>query len=250
MIMHVTGFSRSELVLAPREVTPEELERIDDIVKRRESGEPLQYILGETEFMGLRFRVTPDTLIPRADTETLAEAAAEYIGNNRARVLDIGTGSGCIGISIAKLCCGAEVTLLDISAAALKIAEKNAEDNGVYVKLLRCDILNEMPEGKYDVIVSNPPYIRTDVIDSLDATVREYEPLSALDGGGDGLMFYRRITELAPLMLANGGLLAYEIGYDQGAVVTGLLAESGFCEVKLIKDPCGNDRVVIGRLQV
>ena len=187
---------------------------------------------------------------PRADTETLAEAAAEYIGNNRARVLDIGTGSGCIGISIAKLCCGAEVTLLDISAAALETAEKNAEENGVSAECMRCDILNEVPAGKYDVIVSNPPYIRTDVIDGLDATVREYEPLSALDGGADGLMFYRRITEIAPLMLTDGGLLAYEIGYDQGEAVTELLAESGFCEVKLIQDPCGNDRVVIGRLQV
>lgn len=249
IIMHVTGMDQSGLVLGGRELTAAELSRIEELAERRMSGEPLQYILGETEFMGLPFKVDKRVLIPRADTETLAETVIEYIGDKRMSVLDIGTGSGCIGISIAKLCPKSEVTLLDLSAPALDVAAANAEQNGVQVRLLRCDILTQTPPGSYDVIVSNPPYIETGVIDGLDGTVKDYEPTAALDGGADGLRFYRRIASAAPGMLKRGGYIAFEIGYDQGRSVTELLKENGFSHTALIRDPCGNDRVVTAGLK-
>lgn len=249
IITHVTGLTQTDFVLHPREITDEEMSEINDIVKRRLSGEPLQYILGETEFMGLRFIVSEETLIPRADTETLVEEVIDKIGNKKKRVLDIGTGSGCIGISIAKMCKNAKVTLLDYSDAILDVAMKNAKLNGVEVDTIKCDILEEIPDGKYDVIVSNPPYIETDTIFSLDNIVSSYEPLEALDGGFDGLMFYRRIVEIAEDIFDGSGTIAFEIGYNQGDEVTELLKSEGFSGVKLKQDACGNDRVVTAKLK-
>lgn len=249
IITHVTGLSPSDFVLSSRDITKTELREIGDIVKRRNSGEPLQYILGETEFMGLTFRVNEQTLIPRADTETLAETVIEHIGSRPLRVLDIGTGSGCIGISIAKLCKRSTVTLLDRSDAILAAAAENASLNGVSAETVKCDILKATPEGVYDVIVSNPPYIETAVISGLDSTVRDYEPIAALDGGEDGLVFYRRIIGIAPDILESNGFIAFEIGFDQGGSVTAMLRDSGFTDVSLKQDPCGNDRVVTARLK-
>ncbi len=249
IISHVTDMSQADFVLHPREVTDAELEEIKEIVKKRNSGMPLQYILGETEFMGLKFLVNELTLIPRADTETLVETVISKIGKKKLKVLDIGTGSGCIGISIAKLCKNTEVTLLDYSDGILSVAKKNAELNGVDVKLEKCDILEEIPEGKYDIVVSNPPYIETETIFSLDNIVSSYEPVEALDGGFDGLMFYRRIIEIASDILEEGGLIAFEIGYNQGEEVVEMLKEEGFSGVKLKQDACDNDRVVIARLK-
>ena len=249
IISHVTDMSQADFVLHPREVTDAELEEIKEIVKKRNSGMPLQYILGETEFMGLKFLVNELTLIPRADTETLVETVISKIGKKKLKVLDIGTGSGCIGISIAKLCKNTEVTLLDYSDGILSVAKKNAELNGVDVKLEKCDILEEIPEGKYDIVVSNPPYIETETIFSLDNIVSSYEPVEALDGGFDGLMFYRRIIEIASDILGEGGLIAFEIGYNQGEEVVEMLKEEGFSGVKLKQDACDNDRVVIARLK-
>lgn len=255
IITHVTGLSQSDFILHPREVTDDEIREIEEIVLRRTSGEPLQYILGETEFMGMVFKVNDLVLIPRQDTETLVETAVEKIKDfaernelEKVRVLDIGTGSGCVGISIAKLCPIAEVTLLDYSDAILGVAKENAELNGVNVKTMRCDILEEIPEGEYDVIVSNPPYIETDTIFSLDNIVTSYEPVEALDGGFDGLMFYRRIVEeLADKIMAENSIIAFEIGYNQGEEVSDLLREADFSLVKVIQDACEKDRVVIGR---
>lgn len=249
IITHVTGLTQSDFVLRPREVTDDELREIRGLVNRRLDGEPLQYILGETEFMGLRFKVTGETLIPRADTETLAEEVIEKIGNRKRRVLDIGTGSGCIGISIAKMCKNAEVTLLDYSDAILDVASENAELNGVSIKTVKCDILEEIPEGKYDIIVSNPPYIETETIFGLDNIVTSYEPIEALDGGFDGLMFYRRIAEIAGKLFDGSGFIAFEIGYNQGEAVTELLKDEDFSSVRLKKDACGNDRVVTAKLR-
>ena len=250
IISYVTGMSQSDFIMHPREVTDEEMRKIEDIITRRNSGEPLQYILGYTEFMGLTFKVNELTLIPRQDTETLVETVVTKIGNEKVRVLDIGTGSGCIGISIAKLCPNAEVTLLDYSDAILAVAKENAERNSVNVKTVRCDILEEKPEGEYDIIVSNPPYIETETIFSLDNIVSSYEPPEALDGGFDGLMFYHRIIEeIAKEILTEDGAVAFEIGYTQGDAVSEMLREEDFSNIKVLRDPCGNDRVVTARLK-
>ena len=250
IISHATGMSQSDFVMNPREVTDDEMQKINEIITRRNSGEPLQYILGYTEFMGMTFKVNEDTLIPRQDTETLVETVVTGLGSKKVRVLDIGTGSGCIGISIAKLCPNAEVVLLDYSDAILSVAKENAELNGVNVEFIRCDILEEIPKGEYDIIVSNPPYIETDVIFSLDNIVSSYEPVEALDGGFDGLMFYRRIIEeVAKEILKEDGEVAFEIGYTQGEDVSEMLREEDFSNIKVRRDPCGNDRVVTARLR-
>ncbi len=250
IISYVTGMSQSDFVLHPRKVTDAEMREIEDIVVRRNSGEPLQYILGETEFMGMVFKVNELTLIPRADTETLVETVIRKIGDRHVRVLDIGTGSGCIGVSIAKFCKNASVTLLDYSDSILVVAKENAELNGVKAETMRCDILEEIPDGTYDIIVSNPPYIETDTIFSLDNIVKSYEPVEALDGGFDGLMFYRRIAEeVAGEILSDDGIIAFEIGYNQGEAVSDILREADFSGVKVIKDASGNDRVVTARVK-
>lgn len=244
LFMYVSGMTLTEVVLnRDMEVDAETENRVRQLIKRRTSGEPLQYIIGTAEFMGLEFEVNPYTLIPRQDTETLVEKVIEY-AEDGADILDIGTGSGCIGISLAKYIKNAKVTLADISEGALETARRNAERNGVNVKCVRLDILNEIPEGKFDIIVSNPPYIETDVVKELDVTVRDYEPLSALDGGADGLVFYRRITDLAWQLLKDGGILAYEIGYNQGESV-GKIVRDILGNAQVIKDLCGNDRVII-----
>lgn len=248
IISHVTKMSQADFILHPRDITEEEMKKIEEIVLRRKLGEPLQYILGETEFMGMVFRVNENVLIPRADTETLVETVIEKIGDEKVRVLDIGTGSGCVGISIAKKCPNAEVTLLDYSDAVLNVADANAALNKVKVKIVKCDILEEIPQGEFDIIVSNPPYIETDTIFSLDNMVTSYEPPEALDGGFDGLMFYRRIVEeVAEEILADDGVIAFEIGYNQGESVSEILDEAGYSAIRVIKDPCGNDRVVAAK---
>ncbi|MCD8391436.1 MAG: peptide chain release factor N(5)-glutamine methyltransferase [Firmicutes bacterium] len=245
IVMDAAGLTRTEYVLSLRENAD------DAVVKaavaaadKRKSGMPLAYILKSAEFMGMTFKVTRDTLIPRPDTETLVETAAGHISDARRKVLDIGAGTGCVGISIAKLCKNAEVTLLDISAGALSVAEENARLNGVSANFELCDILTALPEGRFDAIVSNPPYIKSGVIKTLQTEVKDYEPLTALDGGADGLMFYRRICAAARDLLTDGGFLAFEIGYDQAAEVTALMSD--FDNVATVKDLSGNDRVVHG----
>ena len=247
IITYVTNMSQEDFIKNAREITSEEYKEIMDIVARRNMGEPLQYILGETEFMGLTFKVNEDVLIPRQDTETLVETVVKKIKDKNVKVLDIGTGSGCVGISIAKLCPNAEVTLLDYSDAVLEVAEENAKLNGVNVNFVRCDILEEIPEGKFDVIVSNPPYIETDTIFSLDNIVSRYEPTEALDGGFDGLIFYQRIAELASEIMEDNSFIAFEIGYNQGEAVTEILDEAEFSSIKVIDDPCDNERVVTAK---
>ncbi len=250
IVMNVLGISRSELVLHGKsEVTADEHEKIIKFANRRKSGEPLQYILGECEFMSLQFSVSPGVLIPRADTETLVETVIENCEDSM-KVIDICSGSGCIGISIAHYVKDILVDMVDISDKAVETAKKNIAANGVgeRVKVKKMDILNEYPLEKYDIAVSNPPYIETEVIDTLQTEVKDYEPLIALDGGNDGLIFYRRIIDTASNFLKNNGLLAFEIGYNQGESVKAMMSEN-FKNVELIKDLCGNDRVVIGRLK-
>lgn len=245
IIMSVLRLTRTEFLLnKDREVTREEKDKILEFAMRRSKNEPLSYILGNAEFMGMSFNVNRDTLIPRPDTETLVEYVINYIGDRKFSVLDIGTGSGCIGISIAKFCKNANVTLIDINETAVKTAVNNAKLNNVNVKAKVCDILIEVPDGKFDVIVSNPPYIKTDVIKTLQEDVRAFEPLRALDGGYDGLKFYRRIAEISKEMLNENGMLAFEIGYDEGEEIKVIMKD--FNNVEVICDLCGNDRVSVG----
>ena len=246
IIMSVCAMSASELLINRRsEIKDEHINKAFEMAHRRADGEPLQYIIGKAGFMGMDFEVNPHTLIPRQDTETLVEHLIDMIGGRETSILDIGTGSGCIGISLGKFLKRAEITLLDISDEALETARRNARTNNVAVNTICADILAEIPGGRYDVIVSNPPYIKTSVIGGLQGEVKDYEPLRALDGGDDGLIFYRRITDIAPMLLKEGGALAYEIGYDQGESVSELMGKS-FEDIRVIKDYCGNDRVVIG----
>lgn len=215
---------------------------------RRCAGEPLQYILGTQEFMSLPFKVTPDVLVPRADTETLVEYILTTLAGKPASVLDIGTGSGCIAVSLAYHNENIIARGLDINPCALGIAQQNAKLNSVNHRVMfeRCDVMNDTLYGRYDVIVSNPPYIETAVIDTLDDTVRKFEPRSALDGGADGLDFYRRIIHEAPRLLQEGGLLAFEVGHTQAGKVAQML-EKDFTSIEIIKDLCGVQRVVGGR---
>lgn len=249
IVMHVLGVDRNALILNSRDdVSDIDAEKARQLAERRRRGEPLQYIIGAAEFMSLGFSVDESVLIPRSDTETLVEYVLEKIKGRHVRLIDIGTGSGCIGISIAKYHGDVDLTLADISDAALRIAAENAENNGVKAKILKIDIMSEVPDGKYGAVVSNPPYIRSGVIPTLQTEVKDHEPLTALDGGADGLRFYRRITDIAPRFLDTDGLLAYEIGFDQGRDVSELM-QKDFSGVEIVKDLCGNDRVVAGRLK-
>ncbi|MGN0148982.1 MAG: peptide chain release factor N(5)-glutamine methyltransferase [Clostridia bacterium] len=249
LVMHIMGINHTELILKSRaEVSEEITSEIMRCVKRRKNGEPLQYIIGTAEFMSLEFKVTPDTLIPRSDTETLVETVIDCIGERKVTLLDIGSGTGCIGISVAHYT-NADVTFVDVSRSALSIAEENAKKHNINAEFINMDILQQIPIGKYDIIVSNPPYIETEVIETLQREVKDYEPVLALDGGADGLKFYRRIAEIAPSLLNANGILAFEIGYNQGKAVFEIL-QKNFENVKLINDLCGNDRVVIGSLKM
>lgn len=249
LIMEVLKISRVKVFMEQKRIlSTEEYEKFKEFVDKRASGVPTQYILGTCEFMSLDFNVNPYTLIPRNDTEILVEAAIdEFKKNNVKSFIDIGTGSGCIGISLAYYT-EAEGTCVDISEGALETAKINAKNNNVYNKLkfVLSNIFENINE-KYDAIVSNPPYIRTDVIEGLMREVKEHEPYNALDGGEDGLYFYREIVDKSHKYLNEKGFIFFEIGYDQGEDVKNILESKSFCDVKVIKDLAGLDRVVTGR---
>lgn len=251
IVMSALGLTRTQLVIGGRrDVTENEYKRAFEMAARRKTGEPLQYILGETEFMSLGFYVEKGVLIPRADTETLVETVIEEIRDDRTyKVLDICSGSGCVGISIAYYRNNVTADLVDIDDTALETGERNIVRNSVdnRVKILKKDILKEYPDSKYDIIVSNPPYIESDIIETLQTEVKNYEPRIALDGGADGLIFYRRIAKIAPELLSENGLIAMEIGYNQAEQVVELL-KNNFDNIQVIKDLGGNDRVVTGRV--
>ncbi len=249
----VRDFSRSDYFLRKEETAPDERKReYREWIERRKKREPLEYITGYTEFMGLPFFVNENVLIPRQDTETLVEEI--YPMCEGKRVLDMCTGSGCIGLSIAAFGRPSRIVLSDVSAEALCVAEKNwrhilkqdeyrLSSEVVFI----CGDLFDGIEGTYDVIVSNPPYIEADAISGLMPEVRDFEPVLALNGGGDGLDFYRRIISAAPQYLSPEGMLCMEIGYNQGESVPDLMREHGFEDVGIKKDLVGNDRIVSGR---
>jgi release factor glutamine methyltransferase len=233
------------------EMSPEDEQKLSELAQRRCSHIPLQHLTGEQEFMGLPFWVNEHVLIPRQDTEILVEEALKKIPKADAkkgpyRVLDLCTGSGCIAISIASFCPHTEVSACDISREALLVAQRNGQRNGVSVQFVQSDLFSQIHE-KYDMIVSNPPYIPSAVIPTLMPEVRDFEPKGALDGMEDGLFFYRKIVRESLDYLMPHGELLFEIGHDQAQAVSDLMRENNFYDIKVIKDLAGLDRVVTGR---
>ena len=250
MLAHVLG-ERDMLRMRAegyREVAQEAAARYEELLSRREKREPMQYILGETEFMGLTFHVEPGVLIPRFDTEVLCEEALRRLGGEKHRVLDIGTGSGAIAVTIAKLAPACEVTAVDVSDTALRVACGNAERNGVKVRFVKSDCFNELTGETFHMIISNPPYIDEAEMKELMPEVLQ-EPELALFGGADGLDFYRRIIREARAHLASGGCLLFEIGWKQKDAVGALLRET-IGEPFALKDYGDNWRVVGAALSV
>lgn len=252
LLEHICGTDRNTLLVhGDRTVSPEEEKQYLDAVERRSRRIPLQQITGQQEFMGLPFRVNSNVLIPRQDTEVLVEEVLKHTHDGM-QILDMCTGSGCILISILHYSNDCEGLGVDVSSPALEVAEENAERllsgrTGVSARFLQSDLF-EVVDGKYDILVSNPPYIRSTVVDTLMPEVRDYEPRIALDGEEDGLAFYRRILSDCRKNLKKGGMLFFEIGYDQAEDVKGMMEQSGFLEVTVKKDFGGLDRVVFGTL--
>lgn len=220
-------------------------------IEERLKGRPIAYIVNNREFMGLDFYVKEGVLIPRPDTEILVEEIIELCKDkDDLDILDIGTGSGAITVSLAKYIEKSRLTSLDISEIALEIAKKNAKSNGVIDKInfIKSDLFQQIvgTNLKFDIIVSNPPYIRKRDIDELHTQVKDYEPYNALEGGIDGLDFYRNITEQSKNYLKPGGILAYEVGHDQAEEVVKIMQNNGYNKIYIKKDLQGIDRVVIG----
>jgi len=261
---HMVGIPASKMIAEYQYKVQDLLcDRYFELIDRRASGEPLQYIVGTTSFMGFPFKTKPGVLIPRLDTEVLVDDALHIINGGSLRgeiygldkkawdVLDLCTGTGAIGISIAKMGKKCNVTLSDISPEAIDVAKKNARLNGVEkkVKIVEGDMFTPFDgrfgSKKFDMIISNPPYIPTDIIGTLQREIKEHEPMLALDGGEDGMDYYRVIAKSADKYLKKNGILMLEIGSDQLGWVTDLLRSTGvFSDVRGYKDLVGNDRVV------
>ncbi len=227
-----------------------ELAAFRELVQRRAKREPVQYILGETEFWSLPFNVSPAVLVPRADTEILVEEALARI-DGTARLLDVGTGSGVVAIALAHEKPETLVTAIDCSESALEVARVNAERNGVADRVI-CLVgdLADLPSGPFEMVVSNPPYIPTADCEQLMPEVRDHEPRLALDGGDDGLTAYRQLTAQAGKILVPGGWLLVEVGIDQAADVTALFKAAGLTEVTHRDDYSGIPRVVMGKAKL
>lgn len=261
---YMRGMDRTALMLRWQEVMQDnQCEAYFNLIERRASRVPLQHITGRQEFMGLPFEVNEKVLIPRQDTETMVEDALELMEKGTLRgqeytdglkrggdILDLCCGSGAIGISIAKLAKGAHVTCSDLSKDALEVADRNARLNDCKsVKFTESDMFaafcGRHGKKKFNLIISNPPYIPPSVIEGLEPEVRDHEPMMALDGGADGLDFYRIIAQHAPEHLKKGGVLMLEIGFDQKDAVKGLLQETGrFEKIIGLTDLTGKDRIV------
>lgn len=230
------------------EISEEAAAKLEDALKRRENGEPLQYILGFWEFYSLPFKVGEGVLIPRADTELLVDNALEFLkGKSGAEVADLCSGSGCIAISIAKERPDCRVSALELSEEALEYLKYNKILNGVELEIIKQDITTDIPDRKFDLIVSNPPYIETFAIPDLDKEL-SFEPNMALDGGDDGLRFYRIIAREWTRNLKKGGALMVEVGINQHLAVAELFKEAGLSGVRYVCDINGIERVIIGTL--
>jgi release factor glutamine methyltransferase len=247
--MHLLKRSRAWLIAHNDELLADELSvSYTELLERRRKGEPIQYITGETEFYGLPFLVTPDVLIPRPETEHLVEKVIEMASNFVApRIVDVGTGSGAIAVALAHRLPHASITATDISSRALALAEENAKRNGVAVRFLLGDLLAPVEGERFEIIVSNPPYVAMADRDSLDVEVREYEPALALFAGEDGLEIYHRLIPAAFDALTPGGFVVLEIGYGQSTAIADLLTSAGFECVEFVPDLQGISRVACAR---
>lgn len=238
-----------------KEVSKDIEDKFMEIMNKRKTGYPLQYLLNEREFMGLDFYIEEGVLIPRPETELMVEYIIDYIdknyGNKKVNVLDIGVGSGAISLSIAHHLSNSRVYGVDIGYISIKVANINKKrfqlDN---VDFYQGDLFQALESAgldeKFHLIVSNPPYIKSKDIENLQREVKDFEPMLALDGGEDGLKFYRKITRQSKNYLKSKGILIYEIGYDQGFDVRDILIEEGFIDVSILKDLQGHSRVVFG----
>lgn len=246
LLGHATGLSRLDLYLQfDKPLEDAELTAFRNLVIRRGRREPLQYLLGDQEFMGRNFRVTPAVLIPRSDTAVLVEQALKLMPP-AARVLDVGTGSGCIAISIACEDPRAIVHAVDISPDALAVARQNAQTLAADVTFTQGDLCTPYAGSRFDLLVSNPPYIRQTELAGLQPEVIDFEPVMALDGGADGLDFYRRLVAAAPELLTPGGWLLVEVGYDQASDVAKLMDTAGLRDISTGHDSAGIERIVWG----
>lgn len=257
ILSHILKKDRSYIIVHNKEILEETIvEKFLRLIELRKKGIPIQYILNSQEFMGLDFYVKEGVLIPRGETELLVEHILDLIEKNypkekTVRILEVGTGSGAIPISIAYYTKNTEIYTVDIEEIPYNVAKENCKRYGLEnrIKFLLGDLFEpiraENTDEKFDIIVSNPPYIKKDEIEKLQIEVREHEPKSALDGGIDGLDFYRKIILKSCDFLVQNGILAFEIGYDQGEEVVSLMNEN-FKEINLIKDYSGLDRIVLG----
>lgn len=248
LLVFVTGKTKEYFVThGDEEISEKDLDKFSAFVKRRKEGEPLQYIIGETYFMGLPFKVNKNVLIPRADTEILVESVLKKLKkSDNCIILDMCTGSGCIAISLKKYLENSIIYGSDISEDALLVAKKNSDINQVDINWLLSDCFNNIHDIKFSAIVSNPPYITIQELSNLQKEVT-YEPVLALSGGVDGLKFYKLIIEKARKYLADDGILAFEIGYRQAEEVSGILKDYGYSEIEVIRDYSENPRVVMSK---
>ena len=246
LLEHICHTNRNTLLVhGDREVTAQEEKEYREAIAKRRSRIPLQHITGVQNFMGLDFTVNEHVLIPRFDTEILVEEVMKFLHDGFS-ILDMCTGSGCILLSLLKYSNDCQGLGVDISTDALAVANTNKEKLGIEASFIESNLFEQVT-GKYDIIVSNPPYIRSDVIPTLMEEVRDHEPLLALDGTEDGLFFYRKIVAESRDYLNGGGMLFFEIGYDQAEDVSRLMEEAGYKDVTVVKDFAGLDRVVYGR---
>lgn len=251
LITWMLGVDRVSLYCRDIPVPPEISERIDSFATRRGRGEPLQYLVGQVDFCGLKISVGPGVLIPRPETELLVEEAIRVCqsGGSRLRMLDLCTGSGCIAIALARRLADSTVIAVDRSLDALYYARRNVMDNRTEnVHLVAGDLYGPLRQRHFDCILSNPPYIRSADIPNLPREIRDYEPHDALDGGPDGLSFCRLIMGQAPLYLADGGFVVCEIGDGHAEGVRNIAAEAGFGNVVILRDYAGADRIAVCRL--
>ncbi len=251
LLLHMLHFSREDLILGDKTLDNQQLQLFDNALTELQKGVPVQYTAGGCEFMSLWFATSKSTLVPRADTEVLVELIIEnFKGKGTLNILDIGTGTGCIAISLAHFLPNARVFGIDILPEAIKTAENNAKNLGVSDRchFFQWDILKGFPSlpAEMDIVVSNPPYIPDVDVLTLDEKVKDFEPVSALAGGTDGLDFYRKITE--NVQLTKNGCLAFEVGINQAEDVTRIM-EKRFSQIKTKKDLSGIDRVVWGILK-
>lgn len=245
---HVLGCKPLEIYFG--EMSLEQAAKLDPLIVRAEQGEPIQYIIGHVDFRGLEIRCDRRALIPRPETELLVEEVLKFAVQSpgSVRIVDVCTGTGCIGLALAHELPDAEVTAIDISPDALALAKENAERLGPADRFqcLENNLLDGFDAGCFDVVVSNPPYILSNVCKTLDASVKDYEPMLALDGGEDGLDLIRPLSGQAMRVLKPGGGIFLEIGYDQGEAVFQCLENAGFEQVRIVKDLSGLDRIVAG----